>query len=172
MTEVTAPGVPRIAQTLCRWMGSRSGPAFVPGLHRFVYERSGGRVGHGVIGLPSLLLRSTGRHTGLLRTSALVYGRDGSSLIVVASNYGGPHDPAWLANVRADPRVRVQVARRQVDAEAEVVSPGDADYDRLMAVMNRVTHDRYVHYRARTTRPIRLVVIRPAGSGDPVPARD
>ncbi len=142
-------------------MGTSSGPAFVPDLHRWVYEATDGRLGHGIIGLPSLLLHTTGRRTGLRRTSALVYGRDGDTFVVVASNYGGPHDPAWIANVRADPRVELQVGRRRLVAEARVVAPGDPGYARLWALMNRVTGGRYDHYQAGTARPILLVAMRP-----------
>ena len=161
MTEAGVPGVPRIARVLNGWMGTKSGPAFVPRLHRWLYQTTGGRLGHGIIGVPSLLLHTTGRRSGVRRTSALVYGRDGSSLVVAASNYGGARDPAWLANLRATPRVELLVARRQVVAHARVVEVGDADYPRLLAVMNRVNRDRYVHYQARTARPISLVLMSP-----------
>jgi len=162
VTEVAAPAVPRIARILNGWMGTNSGPAFVPGLHRWLYMRTGGRLGHGIIGVPALLLHTTGRRTGRLRTSALVYGRDGEALVVVASNYGGEHDPIWLQNLRADPRVQLQVSRRRVAATARVVEPGDADYARLMALMNAVNRNRYRHYQARTARPIPLVAMTPA----------
>ena len=162
MTEAAVPGVPWIARLLNGWMGTSSGPAFVPRLHRWLYLRTGGRLGHGIIGVPSLLLHTTGRRTGRTRTTALVYGRDGGSLVVVASNYGGERDPAWLQNLRADPRVRLQVGRRLVAARARVVEPGDADYARLMALMNAVNRNRYAHYQARTARPIPLIEMAPA----------
>jgi F420H(2)-dependent quinone reductase len=41
-------------------------------LHQRLYERTGGRIGHRLIGVPSALLRTTGRRTGQSRTSALV----------------------------------------------------------------------------------------------------
>jgi deazaflavin-dependent oxidoreductase (nitroreductase family) len=162
--EVADPGVPRIARTLNGWMGTSTGPAFVPRMHRWLYQRTGGRLGHGIIGLPALLLHTTGRRSGLRRTIALVYGRDGSAFVVAASNYGGDHDPVWLGNIRADARVRLQVARRHLEAEARIVLPGDADYPRLLAVMNAVNRDRYDLYRAKTARPIPLVVMREAES--------
>ena len=81
---------------------------------------------------------------------------------MAASNYGGQRDPAWLRNLRADPWVRLQVGRRQLAAEARVVESGDADYARLMALMNAVNRNRYVHYQARTARPIPLVLMTPA----------
>jgi deazaflavin-dependent oxidoreductase (nitroreductase family) len=144
-------------------MGTSTGPAFVPRLHRWLYQRTGGRLGHGIIGVPALLLHTTGHRSGLRRTAALVYGRDGSSYVVAASNYGGDHDPAWLDNLRADPRVRLQVARRHMEAEARIVPPDDPDYARLLAVMNRINRNRYDLYRAKATRPIPLVALQVTG---------
>jgi deazaflavin-dependent oxidoreductase (nitroreductase family) len=163
VTEVADPGVPRIARTLNAWMGTSAGPAFVPRVHRWLYQRTGGRLGHGVIGLPALLLHTTGHRSGLRRTAALVYGRDGGSYVVAASNYGGDHDPAWLDNIRANSRVWLQVARRHAEAEARIVPPGDPDYARLLAMMNQVNRNRYDLYRAKTTRPIPLVALRVTG---------
>lgn len=55
--------------------------------HQWVYERSGGLVGHRLLfGNPTLLLRTVGRKTGQRRTSALTYGRDGGDYLVTASN--------------------------------------------------------------------------------------
>lgn len=157
------PGVPRIARTLNGWMGSSNGPRFVPRVHRWLYQRTGGRLGHGIIGVPALLLHTTGRRSGLLRTAALVYGRDGTFYVVAASNYGGNRDPAWLDNIRANSRVRLQVARRQVEARARIVGPDDPGYARLLAVMNGVNRNRYDLYRARTARPIPFIVMGAAG---------
>ncbi len=42
-------------------------------LHQAIYEITDGRVGHGILGVPCLLLRTTGRRTGKCRTSSLVY---------------------------------------------------------------------------------------------------
>jgi deazaflavin-dependent oxidoreductase (nitroreductase family) len=165
VTEVADPGVPRIARTLNGWMGSSPGPAFVPRVHRWLYQRTGGRLGHGIIGVPSLLLHTTGRRSGLRRTAALVYGRDGGSYVVAASNYGGDHDPAWLDNIRANSRVWLQAARRHAEAEARIVPPGDPDYVRLLAIMNGVNRNRYDLYRTKTRRPIPFVVMNATEAG-------
>jgi deazaflavin-dependent oxidoreductase (nitroreductase family) len=165
VTEVADPGVPRIARTLNGWMGTSPGPAFVPRMHRWLYQRTDGRLGHGIIGVPSLLLHTTGRRSGLRRTAALVYGRDARSRVVAASNYGGDHDPAWLDNIRANSRVQLQVARRHVEAEARIVLPGDPDYARLLAIMNEVNRNRYDLYRTKTTRPIPFVVMNATEAG-------
>jgi F420H(2)-dependent quinone reductase len=131
-------------------------------LHQGLYERSGGLVGHRLIGVPTLLLRTTGRRSGRVRTATLVYASDGDAYVVVASNDGLDAEPAWLLNIRADPRVTVQVARRRAPATATVVERSDPDHARLWALVNRVNHGRYDGYQAKTDRPIALVSITPA----------
>ena len=65
-------------------------------VHAELYERTDGRVGHNMIGVPTLLLRTTGRKSGATRTNALVYARDGDAYLLVASNGGSDRNPAWL----------------------------------------------------------------------------
>ncbi len=130
-------------------------------VHQAVYDLSGGRVGHRMLGVPCLLLRTTGRKTGRTRTSALVYARDGEDYVVVASLGGSDRPPAWLHNVRADPAVGVQVGRRRFAAVATLVERGDDDYPRLWRAVNEVNRGRYDRYQARTARPIPLVRLTP-----------
>jgi hypothetical protein len=61
--------------------------------------------------------------------------------------------------------VQLQVARRQLEAEARIVLPGDADYPRLLAVMNAVNRNRYDLYLAKTARPIPFVVMSETEAG-------
>lgn len=129
--------------------------------HQALYVRTGGRIGHRLIGVPSLILRTTGARSGEPRTAVLTYGRDGADYVVVASNGGQDRPPAWLANVRATPQVEIGVGSAQSGARAAIVNAGDPDYPRLWALMNRVNHDRYDGYQRRTTRPIALVVLTP-----------
>jgi len=133
-------------------------------LHQFLYERSDGRTGHRMIGVPTLLLRSTGRRSGAPRCNALVYATDGSSYVLVASNGGSDQAPGWLFNVRAEPAVEVQVGRRRIPAQARVLERGDADYDRLWRLVNDNNHGRYDAYQAGTRRPIPLVVVSASGA--------
>ena len=44
-----------------------------------------------------LLLTTTGRRTGIPRTSPLMYVRDAGRLLVIASNKGAVADPQWIA---------------------------------------------------------------------------
>ena len=88
-------------------------------VHQAVYERTRGLVGHRILlGMPALMLRTTGRRSGKTRTNALVYGKDGDRLLVCASNGGARRPPAWLLNLEADPEVEVQVGVRRWPATA------------------------------------------------------
>lgn len=103
-------------------------------LHEQLYKRTGGRIGHRMIGVPTLLLSTVGRRSGVIRTNALVYARDGEDYLVVASNGGADSPPAWLANLRANSHVEIQIARERREGTARVVEAEDSDYERLWRV--------------------------------------
>lgn len=133
-------------------------------VHQRIYESTGGWLGHRILlGMPTLLLRTTGRKTGQERTSALIYGRDGDDYTVVASNGGARKSPAWLHNVMALPDCEVQIGRTRTPVTARVVRPGDSDFDRMWARMNKINRGQYDQYQAKTNRPIPIVALRPRG---------
>lgn len=127
--------------------------------HQTLYERSAGRVGHRLLGVPTLLLRTTGARSGLTRTNALVYARDSDRYLVVASKGGADTAPGWLHNLRNNPIAQVQIGRERYRASAEVVSRDDPDYDRLWRIVNDNNAGRYDEYQARTSRPIPIVAL-------------
>jgi deazaflavin-dependent oxidoreductase (nitroreductase family) len=135
---------------------------FVNGLkvHQAVYERTRGLIGHRILfGMPALMLRTTGRKSGLTRTNALVYGKDGDRLLVVASNGGSSKPPAWLLNLEANPEVEVQVGVRRWPGTAVAQRPDDPDYERLFAIANKANRGQFAAYRKMTDRPLPVVVL-------------
>ncbi len=130
-------------------------------VHQEIYERSGGRIGHRILGVPCLLLHTTGAKTGRARTAALAYARDGSSYLVAASMGGSPRAPGWYHNLLADPDVEIQIGTRRIPVTARSVAAGSAGYDRLWDIVNAANHDRYRGYQRLTTRPIPVVVLTP-----------
>lgn len=135
--------------------------------HQAIYENSRGVVGHRLFfGMPTLLLRTTGRKTGQPRTTALVYGRDGENRMVVASNGGSHKPPAWLLNLEADPKVEMQIGLRRQPVTATMLRPGDPDYDRLFAICNKANHGTYAKYQLKTDRPIPVVVLSPRAAAE------
>jgi deazaflavin-dependent oxidoreductase (nitroreductase family) len=139
-------------------------------IHKYVYERSDGRVGKHSGGVPALLITTTGRRSGLARTNALTYCRDRGDLIVVASNGGSDRPPAWLLNIQADPRVIVRVGRQVFGASAREATAGELAHlwplvNRTNRGMSRILHPgvagRYDVYQRHTTRRIPVVIVTP-----------
>lgn len=122
------------------------------------YRETDGEVGYDWNGAPTLLLTTTGRRTGEIRTHPLIFGRDGDDLLVVASVGGGPKHPAWYHNLVATPHAEVQV---RADRFAVVARTASADErPRLWAIVNGVWPN-YDVYQSRTDREIPVVVLTP-----------
>jgi F420H(2)-dependent quinone reductase len=128
-------------------------------VHEKLYIASDGRVGHKMIGVPTLLLRTTGRRSGATRTNGLVYARDGADFLVVPSNGGADRAPAWLHNLLADPSVEIQIGRDRQPATARVIEAADPDFDRLWTIVNENNRDRYRAYQEKTARRIPVVAL-------------
>ena len=130
---------------------------FVP-VHAFLFRVSGGRVLGRLEGTAVLVLVTKGRRTGRQRLSPLLYFRfEGSGdLVVVASNYGQDHHPAWYLNLAADPEVVVETGGEQFTAEARVLQGHErtALFDRVIAA-----NPRFAIYRASTQREIPIVAL-------------
>jgi len=131
-------------------------------VHGKVYAGTNGRIGHKILGVPTLLLHTTGRRSGLTRTNSLVYATDGDKLVVVPSNGGADKPPAWLHNLKADPSVELQTGPERRKATARVVERGDPDFDRLWKLVNENNKDRYTAYQESTSRPIPVVSLTPS----------
>src|SRR4249919_696558 len=104
-------------------------------LHQAIYRATRGWIGRWLTVRPSLLLTTLGRRTRKQRTNALLYFKDGASLVVVASNGGSDHGPGWLANLRSEPHVLVQVGRQKWSATARVAM--GEERARLWPLVNR-----------------------------------
>jgi deazaflavin-dependent oxidoreductase (nitroreductase family) len=131
-------------------------------VHEKLYKATDGRVGHRLLGVPTLLLRTAGRRSGVTRTNGLVYARDGVDYLVVASKGGSEKPPAWLLNLEAKPEVEMQVGRERQKAGSRVLRPSDPDYARLWKIVNDNNGDRFSAYQSETSRPIPVVVLTPA----------
>jgi deazaflavin-dependent oxidoreductase (nitroreductase family) len=77
----------------------------------------------------------------------------------MASNYGRTRNPAWLANVKANPEVELQARGRGGHYRARVAQ--GAERERLFELAKRLTRV-YANYELRATgRTIQIVVCEP-----------
>lgn len=128
-------------------------------LDRKVMMKTGGRFSAlGPIGVPMMLLETTGRKSGAKRLSPLLFARDGSSIIVVGSNFGQAHHPAWTGNLIADPSGVVIAGGKRIPVTAELLAGEAAEeaYRKMIEVANV-----YSVYRGRTARAIRVFRLTP-----------
>jgi deazaflavin-dependent oxidoreductase (nitroreductase family) len=126
--------------------------------HIRAYVATDGREGHLYQGWPTLLLTTRGRKSGLLRRTALIYGRDGDRYLVVASNGGSSAHPGWYLNLGEDPVVTLQVGADTFTARARTATPEEKPA--LWRVMASI-FPQYDVYQAGSDRDIPLVILEP-----------
>jgi deazaflavin-dependent oxidoreductase (nitroreductase family) len=127
--------------------------------HTRRYLETGGEEGHEWRpGVPTLLLTTTGRKSGVKRRTALIYGRDNADYVIVASKGGTPDHPAWYLNLEADPEVEIQVLDSVLPATARTVT--GEERERLWALMRQIW-PAYDEYQTKTDREIPVVVLTP-----------
>jgi deazaflavin-dependent oxidoreductase (nitroreductase family) len=110
--------------------------------------------------LPTLLLTTTGRKSGVPRPLPLIYGESGNAYVVVASKGGLPEHPLWYRNLEARPECDVQVGLEKLRARARVAE--GEERARLWAQMAKI-YPPYDEYQQRAGRVIPVVVLEPIG---------
>lgn len=126
--------------------------------HIAVYKRTNGRLGAKLLWFPSALLTTTGRKSGQPRTTATLYLRDGQKVVLPASFGGRDGDPMWYLNLKANPRVWVQVRDQHLTMSARDAT--DDERRIYWPVLIRM-YPPYKGYRDAADRVIPLVVCEP-----------
>lgn len=136
------------------FLTSRAGWRFHLAIHRV----TAGRILGGPLGFRTVVLVTTGRRSGRRLEAPLAALADGAAWIVVASNGGKDRAPGWLHNLRAEPRVRLQVGRDELEVHAR-----EADEGERARLWPRIVEQYagYETYRRRTSREIPLVILEP-----------
>jgi deazaflavin-dependent oxidoreductase (nitroreductase family) len=105
--------IPAWQRALQRFLMTRPVTAFVaPILHHadaFLLRLSGGHLDiTRLSGLPVVELTAIGAKSGLLRTLPLAGHPDDDKYVLIASNFGRAHHPAWYHNLKANPECSVR----------------------------------------------------------------
>lgn len=72
-------------------------------------------------GHPILVMHSRGARSGEPRRALLTYSRDRGDYVVAGTAGGSPTTPSWVANLREDPNVTIEIGRRSFQASATIV---------------------------------------------------
>ncbi len=134
-------------------------------VHRWIYDRSGGRIGSSTLGKQIVRLTIIGRKSGQPRSVLLYAFPAGDSYAVVASNLGDDAYPLWYLNLKVNPAVTVEVEGMHFEAVAR-----EAEGEERSSLWAGVTaaDPAYTEYQARTERVIPVIVLEvregPAGA--------
>ncbi|BBY36432.1 hypothetical protein MMAN_05660 [Mycobacterium mantenii] len=117
------------------------------------FRTNDGKVGGQFENADLLLLHTTGAKSGQPRVSPLAYFRIDGRLIIIGSFAGSPVSPAWVHNLRANPRARVEIGTHEFDVTAHEIPADDraALFDKVTAAAHG-----FAEYQAKTTRVIPL----------------
>lgn len=125
----------------------------------WLYRATGGRLAGSIGGRALCLLTTTGRRSGELRTSALLYVRENDQILLVAAQGGLPKQPMWLLNLRAHPEVMIQTGARTRSMHAREANAEEREqlWPRLIE-----HYPGWARYQSWTDREIPVVICTPA----------
>lgn len=128
-------------------------------IHAGAYRATRGRVGRHLVNNTMLLLTTTGRQTGRPHTVPLLYLRDGSRLVIIASWGGRDYPPHWYLNLIVHPEVIVQIEGDRFKATAT-----EATADQRATWWPRIVkaYEGYAEYQTRTSRQIPVIFLDPS----------
>ena len=131
----------------------------IPPIDRFFLRLSDGKWSMAGIGVPTLLLTTTGRKSGLPRQTPLLYLPQEDEQIAIVGSRGGRQDHAqWYLNICVDPNVEVTLHGATRAYTANILE-GDA-YDRLWQRFIAYNPG-FQRYQNRVERQIPLILLVP-----------
>lgn len=104
-------------------------------------------------GADLLLLHTTGAKSGKPRLSPLAYLTVDGKMLIIGSYAGAPKDPAWVHNLRANPKAHIEIGTETYDVTARELPDDERD-----AAYPKVAEAApvFAEYQANTTRVIPL----------------
>ena len=124
------------------------------------FRANDGKVGGYFEGAPMILIHHIGARTGTERVSPLVlFPEEDGAMLIVASKGGAPTSPDWYYNVKAHPRLEVEVGTETFTVEAS-----ELDAAERAEQWERIVADRpgFGDYQKKTTRTIPVLRLRRA----------
>jgi deazaflavin-dependent oxidoreductase (nitroreductase family) len=128
-------------------------------LNTWAYKVSGGKLGGSFLqGAPVALLTTIGRKTGQPRVSPLLYLRDDERVVLVASQGGRANNPMWYLNLKANPKISVQIKKEVLALTARDATEAErAQYWPQLVAM----YSSFDDYQSWTERVIPVVICDP-----------
>ncbi|GLZ35809.1 hypothetical protein Lesp02_79960 [Lentzea sp. NBRC 105346] len=103
-----------------RWMVKTA-----PALDRFVFRATRGRFTMSGRMMPIAVLTTTGARTGVERETPLLCVSDDEGFLVVGSNFGQTHHPAWSGNLLKNPHATVAQGGKRIPVTGALLTGED-----------------------------------------------
>jgi deazaflavin-dependent oxidoreductase (nitroreductase family) len=117
------------------------------------FRANGGKVGGQFEGAPMVLLTTTGAKSGKSRLSPLAHMPIDGKIYIVGSYAGADIHPAWVHNLRANPRAHIEIGTDAYDVDARELPREERD-----AVWAHIASAApgFADYQTKTSRVIPL----------------
>jgi len=125
------------------------------------FRANEGKVGGMFEGMPLLLLHTTGAKSGSERVNPVAYRSDGDALVVFASKGGAPVNPDWYHNLRANPKVTVEI---ETDNREMVARVAEGDERHRLWEAQKIEFPGFAEYESKTDRQIPVVILDPVSA--------
>jgi len=138
-------------RTFIKWM-SRA--------QTWLFKTTNGKLGNKFLrGAEVGILTTVGRKTGEPRESPLLFLREGSRIVLVASQSGRATNPMWYLNLVANPRITFRTKAGSHELVAREAT--DPERDEYWPKLDAMYPD-FVNYRSYTDRKIPIIICDPA----------
>jgi len=147
----------------CSWALSY----LLPRLDRWMLRSSHGKRSLTTLlsGMPLITLTTTGARSGLPRQASLVVVPIAGGIVLIASDFGSPHHPAWYHNLIAHPQAQVSLDGQIASFVARQANGEERQACWRLAVS---LYPVFEAYRRRATgREIPVMVLTPVASSLP-----
>jgi deazaflavin-dependent oxidoreductase (nitroreductase family) len=119
------------------------------------FRANEGRVGGMFEDAPMIIIHHVGAKSGTVRQTPLVHFPEGEGrTVIVASAGGAPQNPAWYHNLKAVPKIEVEVGAETYPVVAEEITGAERD-----ELWQRVVSEKpgFGEYEKKTDRTIPLL---------------
>ena len=127
------------------------------GWHAKLYRLTGGKFFGGGDDGSVLVLRHRGAKSGKVRDTPLMFLRDESDYLIIASAGGDEHNPGWYYNLLANPDTTINVRGEEIQVTARDAGPlRDELWTKIVTA-----EPRFGNYESKTDRVIPVVILQP-----------
>jgi deazaflavin-dependent oxidoreductase (nitroreductase family) len=139
---------------------------FITPTNRLLLKISKGRLGNSFLGVPVLLLHTTGAKSGKERVAPLFYLAHEGKYLLVASNGGNAKNPGWVANLKARPDVMVTIRGKRISMRAHFAAP--EEHQRYWPLVTKM-FPTWEKVQDSSLRTFPIAVLQPHDAGETAP---